>query len=273
MTIPLATLDPPGLDVALQRARGEARASFRVAAGRTRIERLHQAGCLKLRFPRLPDAQAVLVNTAGGLAGGDRLAQTFTVADGAGLTVTTQACERVYRSLGETASVSTAATLGEHASFNWLPQETILFDGGRVRRSLDVRARETSRFLLCEGVVLGREAMGEDVRSGLLADRWRVRRDGQLVFADDLRIAGAPGRSPALLGDNRAFATILCQRPENAALLGPLRAILGVEGGASLVDGLLVARLLAPSGLDLRRRLVPALGCLASEPLPRLWSL
>ena len=257
----------------LQRARGQVHAAVRLAAGRARLHRLRQSGCLKLRFPGGPEMQAVLVNTAGGLAGGDRLSMRFTVEGGASLTVTTQAAERAYRSLGAEAAVEAVASVGEDASFDWLPQETILFDGARVRRRLDVEARASSRLLLCESVVLGREAMGESVRSGLFTDRWRIRRDGRLVFADDLRIEGALPVSPALIGDNRAFATRLCGRPDAGALVEPLRRILGPEGGASLVGGFLVARLLAPSGFDLRRRLLPALQCLAQAPLPRVWSL
>ena len=264
--------------VALQRARGAVEASMRVAAGRTRIARLRQEGCLKLRFPRLPGstAEIVLVNTAGGLAGGDALVQSITAEPGASLTITTQACERVYRSLGDDATAATRLVAGPDASLSYLPQETILFDGGSLSRRLDVDIADDARLLLCESVILGREAMGETVKSGRLHDRWRVRRAGQLVFADDLRIEGdiaAKTAGAASLGGGRAFATILACGAGYEARLPELREMLGRSGGASLVDGMLVARVVAPSGLDLRRLLVPALKHLAAGALPRLWSL
>jgi urease accessory protein len=260
----------------MQRARGAAAMSVRHTEGRSRLATLRQEGCLKLRFPRLPEAEAVLVNLAGGLAGGDRLDQSFAVEPGAALSVTTQACERVYRSLGENAEVSTRVTLGEGAGFSYLPQETILFAGGRLARQLTVDAAADARLLLCESIILGREAMGEDVTHGFLADRWRIRRGGKLAFADDLRLAGdiaAAIRSPAGLAGNRAFATVLKAGPDVEDVLPQLRAVVGEHGGASLVGGVLVARLVARSGIELRRRLVPALGLLAESPLPRLWSL
>ncbi|WP_246333166.1 urease accessory protein UreD [Aureimonas mangrovi] len=246
--------------------------------GATRIDRLHQAGCLKLRFPRLlasPTREAVIVNTAGGLAGGDELDQSFEIAEGAALTVTTQACERVYRSLDVAAEVSTRLRIAPGARLAYLPQETILFDGGRIDRRLDVDAAAGSGFLLCESVILGRTAMGESVCEGLLRDRWRVRIDGRLVFADELRFAGEIARhvaQRASLNGGRAFATILLADLEGTAPLGALRDTLGEGGGASRVGGVVVARLVASDGLGLRRRLVPALSLLAQDALPRLWS-
>ncbi len=250
---------------------------MRQREGRTRLSRLRQEGCLKLRFPKVGagPAQAVLVNTAGGLAGGDRLDQSFAVEEAGHLCVTTQAAERVYRSLGAAATVRTGVSVAAGAGFSWLPQETILFDGGRLSRRLDVDAEAGSRLLLCESVILGREAMGESVAEGLLEERWRVRLAGRLVFADNLRLhgdlAGQTARAAGLAG-HRAFATVLATG--SGCDLSALRALLGPSGGASrLEEGLLVARLVAPSGIELRRRLVPALALLENGPLPRLWSL
>lgn len=264
--------------VALQRAGGRASAEFRVTAGRTRLARLHQAGCLKLRFPEPfgRAAEAVLINSSGGLTGGDRLAQDLALGDGGDLSVTTQACERIYRSAGGEARIATVLRLGEAASLAFLPQETILFDGGALSRRLDLHCAASSRFLVAESVILGRTLMGETVRSGLLRDRWRIRRDNRLVFADDLHFHGAidrMSRAAAVLGGARAFSTILCQRPDAAACLGDIRRLVGAGGGASAFEGLIVVRIVAESGFALRKRLLPVLSALAKEPLPRIWSI
>lgn len=255
-------------------------AEFRWSEGRSRLARLHQAGCLKLRFPRLhgPDvgAEAVLINSSGGVTGGDRLAQEFTVGEGAQLTVTTQACERVYRALAGQAEITTSVSVAPDAGFAFLPQETILFDGGALGRRLDVEAAASSRLLLVESVVLGRTLMGETVMHGSFHDRWRIRRDGQLVFADDLRLSGTVAvlsAEGAVLAGAAAFATILVQRADADTDLDAALAILGDAGGASPFDGLLVARLVAKDGFSLRKRLVPLLALLARRPLPLVWSI
>ncbi|MBB3950692.1 urease accessory protein UreD [Aureimonas jatrophae] len=242
----------------------------------TRIRRLHQAGSLKLRFPRARTrrAEAVLVNTAGGLAGGDRLEQRFEIEPRGDLVVTTQAAERVYRSHdGAEASVETQIHVGEDAGASFLPQETILFDAGRLRRRLTVDCEATSRLLLCESVVLGRSESGESVCGGRLRDSWRVRCGGRLVFAEELDL-GADwkmlSRAP-MLGEARALATIL--RRGGEVDLTRVRELAGPEGGASLVDGSLVVRLLATDGYALRRRLVPLLAALSPGGVPGLWSL
>ena len=265
---------------ALQRARGCARIAVRAEAGRTRLARLFQDGCGKIRLPkdaRATGLEAVLINTAGGVTGGDRLEWDAEAGDGARLTLTTQACEKIYRARDGVAEVRTILTLGEDARLDWLPQETILFDGGALRRSLEADLAPGARLLAAEAVVLGRTAMDETVRAGALSDRWRIRREGRLVFADDLRldgpIADLAAKAPLLAGA-RAFASLLLVADDAARFLAPLRATLGPLGGASAFDGKLFARVVASDGFELRRVLMPALAVLRDgEPLPRVWSI
>ena len=123
----------------MQRAHGQANVTFRSRGGRTCLDRLFQEGCAKLRFPRplgTEDPQAIIINTAGGLTGGDRFGADVILSVGAAASVTTQACERVYRSLGDTAKVHNRLVVGAGAQLDWLPQETILFEGARLDRTL-----------------------------------------------------------------------------------------------------------------------------------------
>ena len=276
MTLPCAGTLPSDGRPALQRARGVASLRVHLQAGRTRIADLYQEGCLKLRFPRLPSAEAVLVNTAGGMAGGDRLDVDMTVAGGAALTVTTQAAERVYRALGGPAQLDVKLMAGAGARLFWLPQETILYDAAELRRSLTLDAASSATFLLCESVVLGRAAMGETVSSGLLHERWRIRRGGRLLHAEEARLSGAIGelgRQAATLDGARAFATIVAQLPDASMRLGAVRERLPPRaGGASVFEGLLAVRIVAEDGYRLRKTLIPVLEVLADAPLPRLWS-
>lgn len=262
----------------LQRARGSGRIAVRAEGGVTRLARLYQDGCGKIRLPRDARAEgleAVLINSSGGLTGGDRMDWAAEVGDGARLTLSTQACEKVYRARDGVAEQRAALTVGAGARLDWLPQETILFDGGALSRRLEADLAEDARLLCVEAVILGRTAMDETVRSGALHDRWRIRREGRLVFADDLRLDGAiaeiAAKAPMLAGA-RAFASLLLLADDAEALLGPLRAALGPTGGASAFDGKLFARVAAPDGFALRQALLPALEILRDgAPLPRVW--
>jgi urease accessory protein len=263
----------------LQRASGAVRLVFAKRGAATALRTLYQEGCAKARLPRAfaQPPEAVLINTAGGLTGGDRLSTEVELGEGAGLVVTTQACERVYRSLGGPAALEARVMLGAGARLEWLPQETILFDGGRLKRRLDVDLAEDAEFLGVEAVLFGRTAMGEVVRSGAFHDRWRIRRGGKLLFADDLRLEGdiaAQLARPAVLAGQVAMATALYAGREAECLVDPVRDAIGEAGGASAWGGKLLVRIAAADGLALRSKLIPVLSILMNgRPLPKVWQL
>ncbi len=236
------------------------------------LRRMREDGAAKVRLPQ-GSHEAILINTGGGLAGGDAFMFEIAAEAGANLTVTTQAAERVYRSLGPAARVDVSLRAEAGSSLCWLPQETILFDGASLSRSIAVELAADARFLAVESIILGREAMGETISSARLCDRWRVRRDGRLIFADDVAFDGLPPATPATLGQARAFATILLVADETGALIERLRGVIGDAGSASAWSGKLVARLGARDGFELRKALIPALTLLAKDAsLPKTWS-
>ena len=267
----------------LQRAVGAARVS--VTAGPpagARLRRLFQQGSAKIRFSSRGGAsEAVLVNTAGGVAEGDRFSWGASLGPGARQTVTTQACEKVYRGGGDEAAapaeVQVSLKIGPGARLDWLPQETILFDRARLDRRFDADLAEDGRLLALEAVVLGRRAMGETVNRARLHDRWRVRRAGRLVFADDVRLNGPMpplAAAKALLAGAGAYASLLLVEPDAEGRLDAIRPLLPQGSGASAWGGKLFCRLLAADGLSLRRILIPVLDALrGGEPLPRLWTI
>lgn len=272
--------DPSPTPLRLQRAEGNARLALHRRHGETRLRTLYQEGCVKIRLPRpLPGLppEAILINTAGGLAGGDRIATEIDIAETTAATITTQACERVYRSTGEAATVTNRLTVGAGARLAWLPQETILFDGGRLSRRLEADLADDAELVAMEAVLFGRTAMGEILSHGALHDRWRIRRDGRLIFAEDFRISGeiaAQLARPALLSGRTAMATVLYAASEPERLLDAVRMLVGEDGGASAWNGKLLIRLTAVSGLALRQRLEPLLSLLiGGRPLPKVWQL
>jgi urease accessory protein len=261
---------------AANRARGEISLSVACSGSVTRRRHVGEAGSLRVRFPgpRAADLQAVIVNTAGGVAGGDRLAIDIAVGEAARLAVTTAAAEKIYRSLGPDAAIHLNLTVEANGTLAWLPQETILFDAARLRRTIDVDLADGATLVLAEALVFGRAAMGETVRQGFLFDRWRVRRGGRLVFAETVRLDGDIGatlRQPAVAAGGAAVATLLLV-PGDDARVAAVREAVQPRGevGLSAWNGVGVARFVACDGAALRHDLTAVLAAFG-VPLPRLW--
>ena len=268
----------PGHVPAEARASGSIRASFREAGGRSCVSGLYEGGGLRLRFPRnAQSCEAVLVNTGGGIIGGDRAELAFSAQANADVTLTTQSAEKIYRAQNNSAHVSLDLVAHENARLEWLPQETILFNGAKLKRSFTLDAHGSARVTLLEATVFGRLAMGEDNISGSLADRWRLRRDGQLVFAEDLRLEGEIGKMldrKACGAGARASALLVHLSPDAESLLEPMRDVLAsaeCAHGASAWNGILALRLLSPAPDTMRAALTNILEILRGRPAPRVW--
>jgi urease accessory protein len=261
---------------AANRARGEIALTVVHEHARTRRKRVRESGSLRARFPNVTgeELEAVIVNTAGGIAGGDRFALGISAGEESKLLVSGAAAEKVYRSIGVDTEISVKLDIAQGASLRWMPQETILFDRARLSRSIEIDMAADASIVLVEAVVFGRAAMGEAVEQGSLTDRWRVRRDGRLVFAETLRLDGAiretlARRAVALGG--AAIATILVA-PADEALAERLRAVeCSGEVGISAWNGFALARLCATDGAALRRDVVALLAALDRGAPPRLW--
>jgi urease accessory protein len=262
----------------MQRAFGRGECTVKHRGGETALDRLWQEGCAKLRLPKHDNGfEVVMINSSGGLTGGDDLRWSFAAADHTEMTITTQACEKVYASSGGKANVSTSLAIGRGARLNWLPQETILFNHSSLSRRLCADLAANAELLICEPVLLGREAMAETVETGLFEDRWRIRVDGALVHAEQLRLGpdvAVDANRTAVLNGFRAFATVLLVASDSEEMLEPARKIIGDQGGASFWNGKLLARLVAENGYELRKRLIPLLSLLNKQAtLPKCWTL
>jgi urease accessory protein len=263
---------------AANRAIGRIAFAVQAKAGVTRRTRVREEGSLRVRFPGPASAEleAVIVNTAGGVAGGDRFALDVTVEPGARLVVTTAAAEKVYRTLEPDATIDVRLAVGATASLAWLPQETILFNRARLRRTVNIDLAEDARLLLAEAIVFGRSGMGEAVDDAGVFDRWHLHRGGRLIHAEAMRLDGAVAAKlaqPAVANGGVAVATVLIV-PADEAVAAGIRALddhfLG-EVGVSAWNGLAVVRLCAADGAALRHDLVAVLTAVHNGSLPRLW--
>lgn len=254
-----------------QRASGAAL----VRLGRRGLLDLRQEGSAKAILPHvgaLPEV--VFLNTSGGLTAGDKLAYRLTLEAGVSAIATTQTAERAYLAQNGQASVDVTFAVGAGGWLDWLPQETILFDGAALTRKTRVDLGAGAGCLLLEAVVLGRAAMGETVAKVAFSDRREVWQAGRprlvepVRLTDDVLCSGAAGLDGA-----RAFASIalVAQGAEDA--LAPVRAVLGDDAAASGFDGKLMVRMQATDGWPLRQQIARVLGVLTRRPLPRVWQL
>lgn len=270
----------------MQRTRGAAECTFKVRNGKTVLDNLRQSGSFKIRIPKTPTSdvpEAVLLNTAGGLTGGDKLAFHGAIAADGDAIFTTQASERAYRSLEGDAEITTTLSIGERSRLAWLPQETIMFEGARLARTFDVHMATDAVLLAHESIVFGRTAMDEVVRTGSFRDSWKIYRDDTLIHADAMRVSGdietTLGRAATLNGAT-AMATILYIGPDIDEQVEMARyAMQGIDpdtatGGVSGWAGKLICRIVARDGASLRRMVIPVLETLNDgRALPRVWNI
>lgn len=269
------------------RVDGGARIALAAADGETRLRELWQHDPLRVLLPRPVDdalPHVVLLNTSGGLVGGDRIAVDVALADGARALVTSQAAEKVYRSAGPDTAIDNRLVVGADAWLEWLPNETILFDGGRLVRRMRVDLGAGARLLAGEIAVFGRIARGENVTRGLLHDAWNLRREGREIWADALRLDGdIAGRlaDPHGFAGARAAGLLVYCASGAAAQLEAVRERIGAETGsaASAMGDVLLVRFLMDDPQRLRRLFggiwTDLRVRLAGLPpiLPRLWHI
>lgn len=265
----------------LQRSSGRLRIAVdRGPDGRTMLRRLAQSGSGRALFPRVAGAacEAVVVNTSGGLAGGDRFGVAAEAGAGAHLTLTTQAAEKIYRTPDLPARMETRLTLARGAALHWMPQEAILFDGARLARRLEVDMDAQAELLVAESVVFGRTARGEAVRDGHFADRWRIHRSGKLVFAEQSLFSGdiaAQLAKASVAGGAAAICAALYVAPDAESRAEEMRAAMqelaGAQGGVSAWNGLLALRFVAQDGFALKQRLAALLRQLRRLNNPSVW--
>lgn len=271
----------PAADIAAlqsNRARARLRLAAKCAAGVTRLADLVEGGGYRLKFPT-PERglEAVIVNTGGGLLGGDAVDLEVEAGAAADLMITTQSSEKIYRAVGQPSAIAVSLRAGPGARLHWLPQDAILFSGARLTRRIDAEMAADAELVVAEAAVFGRLAMGEVLGTGLLADRWRIRRGGRLDHADDLRLEGDMSAlldRPALGGGARAAATLLVMAPDAEQRLDRAREQMledGVRAGASAWEGRLAVRLLAADPEPLRRVLGRLVAVLTDRTVPRFW--
>eukprot|EP01037_Dinobryon_pediforme_P006174 gene6174-6241_t len=266
------------------RAQGKIRAEFVSTSGRTYLARHFEAGGFRLRVPKrdhqrgAAGVEAVLINTGGGLVGGDSGHIDISVGPQARVTMTTQSAEKIYGSQGPQTRLDAAIRLGDGAIFEWIPQETILFRDAHFARKLNIHMAASTRLTLLESLVLGRKASNEPAVSGILRDVWRIYRDEKLIFAENLALGPnlAMQLGPAATAqDGMCMATLLHIAPDAEGRIEAIRASLEAapcQCAASAWNGMVVVRFLSAQPDLLRRAIAKCLRDLRGRDLPKVWT-
>jgi urease accessory protein len=270
----------------LQRSVGIADLVMSRTNGTYTPKRIFQQGVMKARFSAVAAdsvPEVVLLNLAGGLTGGDRLELGVTLEEGSAAMLTTQGCERIYRSVGDNAVITADIRLAAGAMIEWLPLATILFDGARLSRETHVELAAGAKLLAVECLIFGRTAHGESVTSGALSDSWLVYRDGRLIHAECFAIADNIQEAldkPSVLDGNRAMATLRYVAPDAEERIEHVRTLLvqpaeerGTVAAASAWNGMILVRFVASDGYRLMRQVGRVLAGFRGKPLPRSWQM
>lgn len=261
------------------RVRGGVRVRFQSTDGETRLSDLAESGGYRLRFPTTHAAysEAVQINTGGGIAGGDRTAFAFDVTASSDVVIASQAAERIYRSLGPASEIDIRIALGADARLDWLPQETVLYSGGRLRRRFEIDVDRSSRLTMVEQLAFGRVASGESLSDGMVDDTWHVRRDGCLILVEALRMTGHLSKlllRPSVGSTARASAILLHVAPDAEERLDAVRSSLAEarsDCAASAWNGMLIVRFLADTVAPIRHDIILLTEALTRRQMPRVW--
>jgi len=259
------------------RAEGHIRCKFTANPRRTEASELYEAGGYRMKFPKGLSCEGVIINTGGGMAGGDALTVDIALDAHAKAVVSTQSAEKIYRAQSEASSASLHLSLAEGSQLAWLPQQTLLFSGAKLHRRLRADMASDATLTLFEGVIFGRGAMGERITEGSFRDSWRIRRDHRLVFADEMALEGQMADRldrPAVGAGARAVATFLHLAPDSEARLDEARTALETslcECGASAWKGMLIVRFVAVEPEALRQSATRFLNQFRTVPVPRVW--
>ncbi len=263
----------------LQRARGRAR----LVVNGDDLQVMYQSGSSKIFLPRThtADIEAILVNTAGGLADGDEFTHEIDLSGDAYVTATTQTAERVYRAAShDNARLNIKLTAKDTSRLHWLPQETILFDNARLSRTINIDLDPNASLLMLEMGVFGRTAMGETLTSGYFNDQWRIHRDGRLIHAEAVLLDGDIGQklaTPAAGGGHISMGTLIYRAGDAEASQTMTRehfaAYADLQIAVSAWQQKLVIRAVASDHARLKAAFNSFLTTFRQAPVPRVWHL
>lgn len=232
------------------------------SGGRTVLARREHLGPLRVQRNLYPEGEGtchtIVVHPPGGIAGGDRLAIAVTLGESSAALLTTPGAGKWYRSSGPAASQSLAFEVKPGASLEWLPQESIVFNGALANVTTEVRLEGDAAYLGWDIVCFGRTASGERFATGELRTRTQVSRNGRRLWLEQGRIDGDDPlfTSPVGMAGHTVCGTLIAAgRDLSAEVMSACRAVPVTEAakaGVTRLPGVCIARWLGDSSEDAR---------------------
>jgi urease accessory protein len=162
--------------------------------GKTLVHRSQAQAPLKFQRPFYPEGDGVchgvMLHTAGGIVGGDRLSLQISLGEESHAFLTTAAATKLYRSTGATSVQATRIALGSGACLEWFPQEVIVFNGGRYHQHTHVELAEGAVWMGWELARLGRSARRESFQKGEWRSHTEIWRNGVPLWIDRQFVTG-----------------------------------------------------------------------------------
>ncbi|WP_062264016.1 urease accessory protein UreD [Endozoicomonas arenosclerae] len=257
--------------------------------GHTRMGRTRHYGPLRIQRPFWPEgkdlAHLYILHPPGGLVAGDELLQSFEAQEGAAGLVTTPAAGKVYfNGNGQLQKQLTSLVVQDQACLEWLPQETIIFNGAEAELNTSVELTGSGRYAGWDIVCLGRKASGEAFEQGKVIQNLQITLNDQAIYRERLELAADSSLAQSLLGLNgkHVFGSLLMTLEQDPGC-EHLHEILEIHGWSNCAaitwrNGVFIARYLGSSPeqarkvfTELWRELRPKLngraGC-----TPRIWN-
>ena len=253
--------------------------------GTTRLMERSHFGPLRVQKPLYPEhpsvCHAIVVHPPGGVVGGDQLAIDARVGAHAHAFVTTPGAAKWYRANGHVSRQALQLQVGAGAALEWLPQETIFFNGADVRLDTEVDMDADASFICADILCFGRTASGERFDHGRVAQRMQLRRGGKLVWLEQGALCGGDAgmRGPIGLNGHTVCATLVAVgRQASASCIKALREEASPQFGVTQMKSVVVARYIGDSSQEARRLMHRAWQLLRPALLdrdavtPRIWN-
>lgn len=226
----------------------ELKLGFRQRGDKTTLARREHRGPLTVQRPFYPEGgvcHVYLLHPPGGVVAGDCLTIEAMVEHDAQALITTPAAGKFYRSGGGEARQTIHLAVAENACLEWLPQETIVYDGARLNATTYIELAEQSRFIGWEITALGRPAAGEGFSEGHAKLAWRIHCGGRLHYLERQYLDAEAFQARWGLSGHSACGTMFVY-PATPVHLAAVQDLIGEEPnlGVTLIEGLLICRAL-----------------------------
>ena len=244
------------------------------------FSKFFQSGCCKILNPKNYNEfkELVLINTAGGITCNDNIDINANI-NNSKLSICTQAAEKIYAGIGDTARVEININLNNSTMY-WLPKELILFDNSKLRRNININLSDNSNLIFCETTIFGRKAMSEKIKNISFSDQWKIYSNSSIKHFEAINIKGSTidnFKNNYTFSNQSSLSTILIFGDIVHQLESVLRKVKKNLGNhfceMTKFDDKIIIRCLADDNYDLKKTLNFIMKNVINDKLPKSWDL